>query len=175
MIHLVNNLLDLSKLEMGSARFNFTNFKVINLVKSCIAEMSKRCKKKNINIHYQEDSCDAMSVTADYEQIKQVVLNLLSNAIKFSPEGSNVEIAYALNNDHFNISISDGGCGVPEGEKEDIFNEFVQGSHTKTGAGGTGLGLPICKQIIKGHNGKIWMENKKEGKGSVFSISIPKN
>lgn len=175
MVHLVGNLLDLSKLEAGSTKFDFSNFEVIHLIKTCIAEMKKKSERKNISIRFHESSSDAMSVVADYAQLKQVMLNLLSNAIKFSPEGGKVEITYGVKNNQFSLSISDNGCGIPEEEKVNIFDDFIQGSHTKTGAGGTGLGLAICRQIIAGHNGKIWAENKSDASGAVFSFTIPSN
>ena len=71
-------------------------------------------------------------------------------------------------------SIADEGAGIPEGEKEEVFGKFVQSSKTKTGAGGAGLGLAICRGIVEAHGGRIWVENR-QPKGAVFSFSIPKS
>ena len=105
-------------------------------------------------------------------------MNLLSNAIKFSAAGGRIVIEVleerpASGGPALCCKITDGGPGIPDGELTAIFDKFVQSSTTKTGAGGTGLGLPICQKIIEAHGGRIWAENAKP-KGAVFTFVIPK-
>jgi signal transduction histidine kinase len=102
-----------------------------------------------------------------------VIRNLLSNAIKFSPEGSLITIFSEDLGREVLYSVSDTGVGIPGDELEAIFDKFIQSSKTKTGSGGTGLGLPISTQIINDHNGRLWAENNPDG-GAVFKFIIPK-
>ena len=103
----------------------------------------------------------------------QVIKNLLANATRFSKIEGEVSIKIEEIENSLLFSIFDHGVGIPETEKETIFDKFVQSSKTKNGSGGTGLGLAICKTIIEAHNGKIWAENNPQG-GSIFRFKIPR-
>jgi signal transduction histidine kinase len=109
--------------------------------------------------------------------MQQVFANLLSNAIKFSPSGSTVTIrlsadSYVDGRDRIIITFADQGVGIPPDELEKVFDKFVQSSKTKTGAGGTGLGLPITREILTAHNGQIRASNRPNG-GAEFKIEFP--
>jgi signal transduction histidine kinase len=108
----------------------------------------------------------------------QVFINLLSNAIKFSPENAIIEISCRhldTNEKTLEITLTDQGIGIPADQLEVIFDPFAQSRHTQSDAGGTGLGLPISRKIIRLHNGKIWAQSPPEGRteGSAFIVQIP--
>jgi PAS domain S-box-containing protein len=184
LLSLLNNLLDLSKLESGQMEYKMLHKDLSQINKKIIKEFDSLINEKGIILEIAERSLPTEAICDEYK-IDQVIRNLLSNAIKFTPSGKRVYISFSegslpLGNDDFNkgtiptivTSIKDEGVGVPEYELETIFDKFVQSSKTKTAAGGTGLGLAICKEIIKAHNGKIWAENNLEG-GSTFSFMLP--
>jgi signal transduction histidine kinase len=174
---LLTNLLDLAKFTADKMTMNFKEVNYIDLINNIIDECKKLyLNNKNIEIIFFNNSND-ITLIADYERLTQVLRNIVSNAIKFSRDNSSIIIT--LDNKDYNsgvkslhFSIKDSGIGIPEDELEDIFAAFVQSSRTKTGAGGTGLGLNICREIINAHNGKIWASNNQD-KGSIFHIVIP--
>lgn len=128
---------------------------------------------EDLKANYPSIKYSNYSVELDPTKIKQVLRNLLANAIKFSNDGSiTINLKQASDN-QLQLVIIDQGVGIPEEELIDIFLPFYQSSRTKTRAGGTGLGLTICDQIIKAHRGKIWASNNQEG-GTSFNILIPK-
>jgi signal transduction histidine kinase len=171
LLALLNDLLDLSKLEAGMVVYNLEKSKMSELVFNAINGLESLAKEKNIRIEFQPPKF-ADVVTLDKEIITQLIVNLLSNAIKFSEPGSEIRVESDIRDESFSLSVIDKGIGVPNNELESIFDKFIQSSKTKTGAGGTGLGLAICKEIIEAHNGKIWAENNPEG-GATFSFMLP--
>jgi signal transduction histidine kinase len=178
---LLNDLLDLAKLETGQIKLQKETGNLRQLADTCVAEQEAWSKEKNITIAWKTFE---KNITAEFDspKIVQVISNLLSNAIKFSPENKQISLScvaqdYLLiaNKKTFPVllfSIEDEGVGIPKAELNDIFDKFIQSSKTKTNAGGTGLGLAICKEIIEAHQGKIWAENAPEG-GAIFKFIIP--
>jgi two-component system, sensor histidine kinase and response regulator len=184
LMRLINNLLDLSKLEAKKETYKKESVDIWQLTKDVVSETETICKEKNIKINI-EDALVSTEIVCDERKIGQVIRNLLSNAVKFTPE--NKQILISFNPDDLRIerrstdvemtsvitvSIKDEGVGIPETELNTIFNKFIQSSKTNNGAGGTGLGLAICKEIIQAHSGKIWAENNPEG-GATFSFMLP--
>ena len=181
---LVNDLLDLAKLEAGKMGLEIADCELAEVVESRMAEQEATAKQKGVTIK-MEHSSEEIQGTFDSIRIGQVVANLLSNAVKFTPPGklitlsihpSNMMTEYADGSSKVPsilFRIQDEGIGIPEDELERVFDKFIQSSTTNTGAGGTGLGLAICKQIIDAHGGKIWAEIY-EGGGAIFSFEIPK-
>jgi signal transduction histidine kinase len=181
---LLNDLLDLSKLEAGKEVYQMENFDILQLIHNIVSVMEATGREKNLTISVEAPSISTKAV-GDERKIVQVISNLLSNSIKFTPEGRQITIMVnsgELSNGRkpnekepitaITVSIKDEGLGIPENELDKVFDKFIQSSKTKTGAGGTGLGLAICKEIIEGHNGKIWAENNPEG-GSTISFMLP--
>ncbi|MBW8002153.1 MAG: PAS domain S-box protein [Planctomycetes bacterium] len=168
---LLDDLLDLAKMEAKSTKFDFVSAKIDELIASVIEESSAIIEKQTLNIQFNPGQI-AEQVTLDVEKIKQVIRNLLSNAIKYSPENGTITIQVNKTEESIQVSLSDQGHGIPADELEDVFDKFVQSSKTSTGAGGTGLGLAICQNIIDGHNGRIWADNTNEG-GALFTFEIP--
>ncbi len=168
---MLNDLLDLSKLEAGAMPLDKTPLSLVSLVYACWQEMESLIAEKQLILRFKDDD-DLPDVVADRTRINQVLLNLLSNAIKFTPEKGEIDIQIKLDANFLLCCIDDDGPGIPEDEFEAVFDKFVQSSKTKTGAGGTGLGLAICREIIEAHQGKIWVE-KSQYHGARFVFSLP--
>ncbi|ESQ92801.1 hypothetical protein ABENE_06785 [Asticcacaulis benevestitus DSM 16100 = ATCC BAA-896] len=177
LLDLLNNLLDLAKLESGKMTFAIEAHDLLHVVDQTVMELDPLLKAKSLRL---EINNEAPSTIAPFDRPKlvQVAINLFSNAIKFSPEGSTLHVAItATQRDDtpvLRFTLTDEGLGIPDGELEQIFEPFIQSSHTKSGAGGTGLGLSICKKIISAHSGRIWAENA-PGKGARLSFDLPRD
>lgn len=180
LLDLLNDLLDLSKLESGKMSFNMLKQDIGELIQKVIREVEPLSQAKRIQIRLHADEIDKHLVF-DHKLITQVMVNLLSNAIKFSPEASEILIQLQeteLKKDDgpavpaLECVICDHGIGIPENELETIFDKFIQSSKTLSGAGGTGLGLSITRQIIEAHRGKVFATNLKEG-GACFHMVLP--
>jgi len=170
-LNLVNDLLDLARLESNSQELFFKQYNLYLLIKSVVSELSSLYENKNIRVTTISEE-NELYIQCDSSRIMQLIRNLLGNAIKFSPQGSEITIICEKNHDSIKMTIQDQGPGVPDGEKELIFDKFNQSSRTRTGAGGTGLGLAICAQIIEAHKGRIWVENA-EPQGAAFKVLLP--
>jgi len=171
LLELLNDLLDLAKLESKRAIFAFEPSDLGILVRTVTNELDTLLSERNLSIRHEVSKFDG-EVTLDIDKIKQVLHNLLNNAIKFSPEGGTIDVAVCRVDSSVRVSVRDQGPGIPQDELETVFDKFMQSSKTKTGAGGTGLGLAICHEIVAAHKGRIWAENRPEG-GAVFSFEIP--
>lgn len=175
---LLNDLLDLSKLESGRAAYKMKPHNVVHIMEEAISEIGILAREKNVFVESDTDHSELI-VQCDAYKIGQVFRNLLSNAIKFSPADELVTISLKLiknstrhtNTEYLQGSVSDHGVGIPASEFESIFDKFTQSSLTKTGAGGSGLGLAICKEIVEGHGGKIWARNNASG-GAIVHFTL---
>ncbi len=176
---LLNDLLDLSKMESGGMDYQMESCDLYQIVNDAVSEIKPTIDMKNLSLMIVEPSVPT-KVQCDSFRIGQVVRNLLSNATKFTPDNKHIKIAFTQNElnvenntvPSLQVSICDEGVGIPENETIFVFEKFIQSSKTKTGAGGTGLGLSISQEIIKTHNGKIWAENNPEV-GATFSFQLP--
>jgi len=180
LLSLINNLLDLSKMESSVFEIHKTEGNITEIVDKVISQLWSLTQGKKLDIEIIGADIVESVTKFDDEKITQVIWNIVSNAIKFCDIGGNITIAFEnpyiddkKTNKAISVSIIDCGIGIPEDELEAVFDKFIQSSKTKTGAGGTGLGLAICKDIILAHNGKIWADNNICGKGSVFTFVLP--
>ncbi len=171
MVSLVEDLLDLSKLQTGKTTYHFEMHSLSETIEKVIGEFEALAAEKNITLQFDNPNLTDR-LMMDRDKIHQVITNILSNSIKFSNQDDTIHIRLETKEDHFQFVVSDQGVGIPEDELEVIFDKFTQSSKTKTAAGGTGLGLSISKQIIVDHNGQIWAENNKSG-GATFSFQLP--
>ncbi|MCW8983199.1 MAG: ATP-binding protein, partial [Gammaproteobacteria bacterium] len=181
LLALIDNLLDLSKLEAGHSDFCFARHDLRECVDDSVKVVSSIIEDKSLTINVEKSS-DEQWVMVDEDKIAHVLLNLISNAIKFSPEGKQISIYFGrdelpqIGNQSscpaITISVADEGIGIPEDELELVFHKFIQSSKTTSGGGGTGLGLAICKEIVDGHNGMIKAENRAQG-GAIFTVALP--
>lgn len=171
LLQLVNDVLDLAKLEAGKVTLDLRDVDLKMLLSKTVDEFRSMTLDKHIKIECVTSDGDE-TVRVDSDKILQVLRNLMSNAVKFSPENGLVIISTSKRNGAFVVSVSDQGIGIPEDELEAIFDKFVQSTKTRTAAGGTGLGLAICREIVQAHGGRIWAENRVEG-GARVSFEIP--
>jgi PAS domain S-box-containing protein len=171
LLALLNDLLDLAKLESGKMTVAFRSDDLGQLTTSVVEEFRAWADERKLTLDWDRPS-DQIEAVVDTEKIKQVLRNLLSNAVKFSPEGSTISIAVRVQDRCARIAVRDEGPGIPEAERERVFDKFIQSSTTQTTAGGTGLGLAICREILTLHQGCIWVENGSDG-GSVFVFEFP--
>ena len=172
LLYLLNDLLDLSKLEAGKMRLDMTPVKVADLVRACIAEQDLRLREKNLRCEFKT-SAAGESTICDRNRILQVVTNIVANAIKFSPEGGEILIDLECGERLCRMQVSDQGIGIPEDELDEVFDKFYQSSGSRNHTGGTGLGLAICREIIGLHHGRIWAENN-AGEGASILFEIPR-
>ncbi len=171
LLMLLNDLLDLAKLEAGKMVFNFEPYGLDHLLSAVTEDFQPLLSQRELALRYVP-LATARQALIDSDRILQVLRNLLSNAIKFSPEQGVITVSLVQKGPDMVVTVRDQGMGIPEEELDAIFDKFVQSSHTNSGAGGTGLGLAICHEIISAHGGRIWAENGLEG-GAVFTFTIP--
>jgi signal transduction histidine kinase len=170
LLDLLNDLLDLSRLESGRSNLQFAALDLRGVVDSAVVEFESFVHERGIRLDVRASE-DLPPVRADRTKILQVLRNLLSNAAKFTPSGKAIEISTEWDDDFVRVAVRDEGEGIPEGELEDIFDKFVQSSKHASGAGGTGLGLAICREIVSAHGGRIWAENRAEG-GACLTLEL---
>jgi len=171
LLYLLNDLLDLSKLEAGKMRLDMTSVKIDDLVRACIAEQDLRLREKNLRCELDLVAAET-SCVCDRNRILQVITNIIANAIKFSPEGGEIQIHLECLEGGCRMQVSDEGSGIPAGELDYVFDKFYQSSGNRYQTGGTGLGLAICREIIDLHHGRIWAENN-AAQGARILFEIP--
>jgi len=173
MLVLVNDLLDIAKIESTVGAFHFERTDVRHLIEDVATEMELLLGNKRQGLGLRLGRMPLVA-KVDPSRFQQVVRNVLSNAVKFSPEDSIIDIMAGMTPDEhtIHIQVRDQGPGIPPAELEAVFQAFVQSSQTRDGSGGTGLGLAICRKIITAHGGRIHATNEPEG-GSTFHIMLP--
>jgi two-component system sensor histidine kinase KdpD len=167
MTGLVNNVLDMARLQAGAVHLNRQWYPVEEVVGSVLTRMSKRLEGRPVNIDLPPD---LPLVWLDGVLIEQVLVNLLENAIKYTPRGTAIEISAAATPDEVVVSVADHGPGVPPGKEEQVFDKFYRVAE-ESSQSGVGLGLTICRAIVEVHGGRIWVENRPQG-GAVFKFSL---
>ncbi|MCH2546370.1 MAG: PAS domain-containing sensor histidine kinase [Alphaproteobacteria bacterium] len=181
LLNLLNDVLDLSKLEAGKMPYNFALTDMRRLIEQAVNEVETLLQKKRIVTQVAVAEKADCLIAVDENLMMQVLINLLSNAIKFSPEESVINIRIETSRlcskesqleDCLKLIFEDQGVGIPENEAEMVFEKFAQSSITKSGAGGTGLGLAITREIIENHHGLITTKNSKNG-GAIFIVLLP--
>jgi PAS domain S-box-containing protein len=169
LLQLINDILDLSKIEAGQLEIRCEDFQVKDALPEVLSTIRPLAMAKNIRVHH--DLAASYSIYADRVRFKQILYNLLSNAVKFTPEGGHVSIHYAELSELIRVSVRDTGIGIRPEDQEVIFEEFRQiegdGAHE-----GTGLGLAITKRLVEQQGGNIWLESE-FGKGTCFSFTLP--
>jgi len=169
---LFDDLLDLSRLEAGRMACHPEVQRLAPAVLSVVDEFRGRCLEDGIElvVDIPDPSCLA---AIDPIRFKQVIRNLLSNALRYAPDSSTLWVRQSCHGETLSIEVEDEGPGIPEAELDQIFEKFVQSSATESGAGGTGLGLTISRQLMVLQNGTIRAENRDEG-GARFVAQVPR-
>jgi two-component system, NtrC family, sensor kinase len=171
LLSLINDILDLSKIEAGRMELELTDFDLPTAIENALMLVRERAGRRNLTLHKSVDA-GVGQLRADERKIRQVVLNLLSNAIKFTPEGGRIEVGAVPRDGFVEVSVSDTGVGIAPEDQERVFEEFRQVGTADKNAEGTGLGLTLCRKFVEGHGGRIWVKSQ-VGQGSVFTFTIP--
>lgn len=175
LLHLINDVLDMAKIESGKMNLHPERFKVHEVFEDVNSITASLANSRSNALVITEDSDHEIEVFADNTRIKQVMINLINNANKFTFEGKISMKVSRLDGARVLISVKDTGLGIPLDHLEAIFQEFSQvDTSTTRKAGGTGLGLPISRRLIEMHGGRLWAESTGvEGEGSTFFIELP--
>jgi signal transduction histidine kinase len=171
LLSLINDILDLSKIEAGRMELELTDFHLPTALDNALTLVRERAGRRSITLQTSVDE-QLGEIRADERKIRQVVLNLLSNAIKFTPEGGRIEVAAVPKDAFVEVSVSDTGVGIAPEDQEAVFEEFRQVGTADKKAEGTGLGLTLCRKFIELHGGKIWVKSQL-GAGSTFTFTLP--
>jgi signal transduction histidine kinase/ActR/RegA family two-component response regulator len=172
LLELLNEILDLSKVEAGQMVLEPTMFSVPSALEYGLALVRERAAAHGITLDLQVGEGVGV-IEADELKFKQVLLNLLSNAVKFTPDGGTVSVAAERAEDGLVFTVTDTGVGVPLEDRERIFESFQQGGRGAPKEEGTGLGLTLSRRIVELFGGRLWLEPGPDGRGSVFGFTIP--
>ena len=171
LLELLNEILDLSKVEAGQMVLETTEFSLKEALEHSLALVRERASRHGITLHL-DVAANVGPVRADELRIKQVIVNLLSNAVKFTSDGGRVDVRARTDPSGVLVTVSDTGIGVAADDRERIFDAFQQGGRKASTTEGTGLGLTLSKRIIELHGGRIWVDSA-VGVGSTFGFAIP--
>lgn len=172
LLALINDILDISKIEAGRMELDITRFSLPQAVEEALTMVREQATRHEIGLSSSVDP-DLATIEADERKVKQVLFNLLSNAVKFTPDGGQVSVTAAAHDSELEVAVRDTGIGIAPADHERVFEEFYQAA-TGSGAAppGTGLGLPLAKRFVELHGGRIWLESE-VGRGSTFAFTLP--
>ena len=173
LIGLVNDLLDISKIDLGKMELDATVFQMEKLVDDCYQEIMPLAKEKGLKFVWEKPTIPLPKIEADELKIKEVVSNLFDNSVKYTQTGE-VIVKLEKVNSRLRLSVKDTGEGVTKEDVEKLFQTFGRGSAgINTFIEGTGLGLMVAKRFVDLHKGKLWVESEGSGKGSIFYLELP--
>ena len=171
LLSLINDILDLSKIEAGRMELEQSDFHLPTALESALTLVRERAGRRSITLQMNVDS-RLGQIQADERKVRQVLLNLLSNAIKFTPEGGRIEVQAAPKDGLVEVSVSDTGVGIAPEDQDAVFEEFRQVGTADKKVEGTGLGLTLCRKFVELHGGRIWVKSEL-GAGATFAFSLP--
>jgi signal transduction histidine kinase len=171
LLSLINDILDLSKIEAGRIELELADFHLPNAIENALVLVRERAGRRGIQLGCAVDE-RLGNVRADERKVKQVLLNLLSNALKFTPEGGQVDVRAVQHDGFAELSVTDSGVGIAPEDQEVVFEEFRQVGSAAKKVEGTGLGLAISRKLIELHGGRIWVTSR-VGTGSTFTFTLP--
>lgn len=172
LIRLVNNLMDITKIDSGNFELNISACNIIEVVENIVNSAAKYAALKNIEIIFDTD-VEEVELACDLDAIERIVLNLLSNAIKFTPQDGNIFVNISICNNSIQIRVKDSGIGIPKDKHKMIFERFKQADNLFTrSCEGSGIGLNLVKSLIEMHDGTIEV-NSEYLKGSEFIVKLP--
>ena len=172
LLSLINDILDLSKIEAGKIEIELAELRIGDLLKDSLTMVKEMALKQSVELGLKLED-DIPEIYADERKVKQIAFNLLSNAVKFTPDGGRVGIEAVKEQEDIRVTVWDTGIGIKEEDKGKLFKEFQQlDSGANKRYQGTGLGLALSKRLVEMHGGRIWVESE-PGKGSRFSFTLP--
>jgi histidine kinase len=177
---LVDDLQELSRVESGSYQLDIRPVRISDIINTTANRFSLQFIEKQVRLNLKGDlapgsNSDSLQVLADEDRITQVLTNLFANALTYTPVGGEISISTLKIGDELQISVKDSGIGISPENITHIFDRFyrVDKSRSHTSGNGSGIGLTIAKAIVEAHGGRIWVASEGEGKGSVFSFTLP--
>jgi len=170
---MVNNLLDMRKIEEGRMVYSFEELNVVPPIRTIVADLETLAKDKGLALTF-EASQEEIVLNMDIQKFTQVIQNLIDNAVKYTEAGW-VKVSVSLNDGKVLFAVSDSGRGISKDFAANMFTQFARDPALAQDTKGTGLGLFIAKQIVEAHGGKIWASSEGEGAGSTFSVEIPQD
>jgi len=175
LLHLINDVLDMAKIEAGRMNLNPERFAACEVLEEVTSITSTLASEKNLALFIEPDSDPDVKIYADRTRLRQVMINLVNNAIKFTETGKVALKLVPMEGARILITVKDTGLGIPPDKLDAIFQEFTQVDSSSTRkAGGTGLGLPISRQLVNMHGGRLWAESTGiPGEGSTFFVELP--
>jgi len=175
LLHLINDVLDMAKIEAGRMNLNPERFTACEVLEEVTSITSTLASEKNISLFIEEDSNQEVKIYADRTRLRQVMINLVNNAIKFTENGKIALKVATMEGARILVTVKDTGIGIPPDKLDAIFQEFTQVDSSSTRkAGGTGLGLPISRKLVEMHGGRLWAESTGvPGEGSTFFVELP--
>lgn len=172
MLRIVNNLIDLTRIDSGFFKLNMQNHNIVNVVEDITLSVAEYIQNKNVNLIFDTD-VEEKYMAFDVDMIERIILNLLSNAVKFTPPGGNISVNINDESNYVNITVRDSGIGIPEDKLSIIFDRFRQVDKSLTrNTEGSGIGLNLVKSLVKLHGGEINAYSI-EGTGSQFIVKLP--
>ena len=175
LLHLINDVLDMAKIEAGRMNLNPESFKAYDVMEEVTNITSTLASEKNLSLFIDEVADRDLLIYADRTRLRQVMINLVNNSIKFTEEGEVALNVSPMDGGRVLISVRDTGLGIPSEKLEAVFQEFTQvDSSTTRKTGGTGLGLPISRRLVEMHGGRLWANSTGiPGEGSIFFVELP--
>ncbi|MBK7449952.1 MAG: hypothetical protein IPJ47_11175 [Anaerolineales bacterium] len=175
LLHLINDVLDMAKIESGRMSLHPEKFKVHSILEEVTSITSTLASEKNLALYIDPESDAEIEIYADNTRLRQVMINLVNNSIKFTEKGNVALKVTPMDGDRVLITVQDTGLGIPTEQLETIFQEFTQvDTSTTRKVGGTGLGLPISRRLVEMHGGRLWAESSGlEGEGATFHVELP--
>lgn len=172
LLRMVNNLIDMSKIDAGYYKLELNSYDIVNVVEEISLSVAEYAKEKNINLIFDTD-CEELVITCDPDKIERILLNLLSNSIKNTDSGGTIYVNINTEINRVNISVEDNGHGIPDNKLPKIFNRFEQVDDLLIrNYEGSGIGLSLVKSLVNMHGGDISVKSK-VGIGTIFDFSIP--
>ncbi len=173
MVNLINDLLNVSRIEEGRYLYKPSHVAFNEIIDPLLSNYKEEIKRRGIKFEIDKTEKQLPKIAVDIEKITLVVQNFLDNAMKYTSKGGNIVFSVVLKNKKIEVSVTDSGVGIPENQKGRLFSKFFRAENVvRMETEGSGLGLFICKNIIKAHKGEIWFESK-EGQGSTFYFTLP--
>jgi signal transduction histidine kinase/DNA-binding response OmpR family regulator len=172
LLALLNDVLDLSKVEAGRMELEVTTFPAVDAISSVLALVRERAAQHGVEVRF--DTTDAPDyITADELRLKQVLLNVVGNAVKFTPSGGTVTLRAWAEGREVLITVADTGIGIAESDRSRIFDSVQHGTRSASSSEGTGLGLTLTRRIVELHGGRMWLDSEL-GVGSTFGLALPR-
>lgn len=174
LIRLVEHMMKVARIQEGKIKLNLVKVDISREAKMIVSDFQIPAKEKNLSLKY-EGAAEDLFVKADPDRAREVLMNLTSNAVKFTPNGGEITVSCREHNNLLITDIKDTGVGIKREDQDRLFEIFSKGNLTLTSQErGTGLGLYLARRLAEAQGGKLWLEESVPGKGSTFSVALPK-